>query len=160
MGSGLDSVLDLGSWVGGQNQDLTPKTYRSPTIAVSFDPRLCIHAARCVGGAPEVFDPNARPWIRPETATADKIAEVVARCPTGALRYERLDGGAPEGIPAEVTLTVEKGGPLYVHGPVPLVDPAGNRSADAGHRYALCRCGGSGNRPFCDGTHRTMGFEG
>ena len=64
------------------------KSYSSDAITVSFDPRLCIHAARCVAGAPEVFDPNARPWIRPENAGADKLADVVARCPTGALRYE------------------------------------------------------------------------
>jgi uncharacterized Fe-S cluster protein YjdI len=136
------------------------KKYSSDSIVVSFDPRLCIHAARCVEGAPEVFDPNERPWIRPGNAGADKIADVVSRCPTGALRYERLDGGRPETVPGEVTLTVEKDGPIYVRGPLPLVDGAGNRYDDAGHRYALCRCGGSGNKPYCDGTHRTMGFEG
>jgi uncharacterized Fe-S cluster protein YjdI len=136
------------------------KKYSSDSIAVSFDPRLCIHAARCVEGAPEVFDPNERPWIRPGNSGPDKIADVVSRCPTGALRYERLDGGPPETVPREVTLTVEKDGPIYARGPMPLVDGAGNRYDDAGQRYALCRCGGSGNKPFCDGTHRTMGFEG
>ena len=107
-----------------------------------------------------MFDPAARPWIRPENAGADKIADVVSRCPTGALRYERLDGGSAETVPPDVTLTLEKDGPIYVRGPMPLVDGTGNRYADAGHRYALCRCGGSGNKPYCDGTHRTMGFEG
>jgi uncharacterized Fe-S cluster protein YjdI len=135
------------------------KTYASKEIAVSYDPKICIHARRCVEGAPEVFDPNFRPWIRPENARAEKIAGVVARCPTGALRYERLDGGPPEPVPAEVTLTLEKDGPIHVRGPMPLSDAAGNRWADADHRYSLCRCGGSGNKPFCDGTHRTMGFE-
>ncbi len=135
------------------------KRYATPDIAVTFDPRRCIHAARCVEGAPEVFDPNARPWIQPDNAPAGKLADVIARCPTGALRYERLDGGPPEAVPVEATLTLVKDGPIHVRGPMPLNDAQGNRRDDAGHRYALCRCGGSGNKPFCDNTHRTMGFE-
>ncbi len=136
------------------------KTYATRDIAVSYDARTCIHAARCVAGAPGVFDQAARPWIQPANAPAEKIAEVVARCPTGALRYERLDGGPAEPVPSQTAVAFEKDGPIYVHGPMPLLDGAGNRYEDAGTRYALCRCGGSGNKPFCDGTHRTMGFEG
>ncbi len=136
------------------------KTYASRDIEVSYDPRRCIHAARCVEGAPEVFDPNAKPWIRPENGAAEKIAEVVARCPTGALRYERRDGGAPEAIPSKVEITVEKNGPITVRGPMPLVDPAGERWSDAGHRYALCRCGASASKPYCDGTHHKIEFRG
>ena len=135
------------------------KTYASKDIAVSYDARLCIHAARCVHGAPEAFDQNARPWIQPEKSAADTLARVISECPTGALRYERLDGGPAEEAPASVMLTLEKDGPIYVRGPMPLFDSAGNRYEDAGTRYALCRCGGSGNRPFCDGTHGSMGFE-
>jgi len=136
------------------------KSYASEEIAVTFDPRRCIHAARCVDGAPEVFDPNARPWIRPGNAGAGRIAEVVARCPTGALRYERRDGGPAEAVPSEVTISVEKNGPIYVRGPVPLVDPSGEVWADAGHRYALCRCGASSNKPYCDNSHGKVGFVG
>lgn len=136
------------------------KVYASNDIRVSFDPALCIHAARCVAGSPEVFKPGERPWIQPANGDAGSIASTIARCPTGALRYERLDGGPPEPIPGEVTIALEKDGPIYVRGPMPLLDASGNRWEDAGHRYALCRCGGSGNKPLCDGTHRTMGFEG
>jgi len=136
------------------------KIYASKDIRVSFDPALCIHAARCVAGSPEVFRPEDRPWIQPGNADADTIAGTIAQCPTGALRYERLDGGPAEAIPAEVAITLEKDGPIYVRGPMPLIDASGNSWEDAGHRYALCRCGGSGNKPYCDGTHHTMGFEG
>jgi uncharacterized Fe-S cluster protein YjdI len=136
------------------------KSYDSPTIRVTFDPRKCIHAKRCVEGSPAVFKPGERPWIQPENADADSIARIVAQCPTGALRYERLDGGLAESVPAEIHITLQKDGPIYVRGPVPLADPAGNGWEDAGHRYALCRCGGSGNKPYCDNTHLTMGFEG
>jgi uncharacterized Fe-S cluster protein YjdI len=136
------------------------KSYDSPTIRVTYDPRKCIHAKRCVEGSPDVFKPKDRPWIQPENGDADAIAATVARCPTGSLRYERRDGGPAETIPTEIVLSLQKDGPLYVRGPVPIVDAAGNRWEDAGHRYALCRCGGSGNKPYCDNTHLTMGFEG
>lgn len=68
------------------------KTYTSETIDVSFDPARCIHAAECVKGLPQVFDTKKRPWINPQNASADQIAEVVERCPSGALEYQRKDG--------------------------------------------------------------------
>jgi len=134
------------------------KTYSAAGIAVSYDPALCIHAARCVAGAPAVFDPKARPWIRPENGDAAAIAEVIRRCPTGALLYQIPAGPAEEPDP-DVTVTIAKNGPLYVRGRVRLVDGKGEAS-ETPPRFALCRCGGSGNKPFCDGTHKTVGFEG
>jgi len=135
------------------------KTYANRDVAVIYDPSLCIHARKCVEGAPEVFDPSARPWIQPSKADVDRVVEVVARCPTGALQFDRLDGGPPETPPARVTIAVEKGGPLYVRGAVTPTDPSG-AAYTVSMRYALCRCGGSSNKPFCDGSHRTTAFEG
>ncbi len=138
------------------------KSYDSPSMRVTYDPRKCIHAKRCVEGSPEVFHPGERPWIRPEKSDAGALAATIAQCPTGSLRYERLGDppGPAEPIPAEVTIALQKDGPVFVRGPVPVVDAAGNRWEDAGHRYALCRCGGSANKPYCENTHLTMGFEG
>jgi uncharacterized Fe-S cluster protein YjdI len=133
------------------------KKYTAPGIVVSFDARLCIHAARCVQGLPVVFDSQARPWIRPDQAEAGAIATVIRRCPTGALQYEALAGRAEEPDPG-VSVTMERDGPLYLRGAARLEDGRGN-PWDAGPRFALCRCGGSANKPFCDGTHRSMGFE-
>jgi uncharacterized Fe-S cluster protein YjdI len=135
------------------------KKYTARDIVVSYDARLCIHAARCVRGLPAVFDPEARPWIRPDQAEASAIAEVVRRCPTGALAYEPLADLSPEEPDPRVSVTMEKNGPIYVRGSVRLEDGKGG-AFDGGPRLALCRCGGSGNKPFCDGTHKTMGFEG
>ena len=67
----------------------TRKAYRGEHSTVSFDSALCQHAAECVHGAPEVFDTSARPWITPDGAPAEKVAEVVGRCPSGALRWSR-----------------------------------------------------------------------
>jgi len=67
----------------------TRKDYVGKDTTVSFDSALCQHAAECVRGLPEVFDTKQRPWIQPDAATAERVAEVVARCPSGALRIER-----------------------------------------------------------------------
>ncbi|WP_019354021.1 (4Fe-4S)-binding protein [Streptomyces sp. AA1529] len=67
------------------------KTYEGKSITVTFEAGRCLHAAECVRGLPEVFDPGERPWIRPDGAEAERLAEVIRRCPSGALQY-RLEG--------------------------------------------------------------------
>lgn len=59
---------------------------------------------------------------------------------------------------ADVTIKVMDKGPLYVTGPVKLVDAEGGEFSTK-ETFALCRCGQSGNRPFCDGTHSAVGFS-
>jgi CDGSH-type Zn-finger protein len=61
---------------------------------------------------------------------------------------------------AEVTITPTENGPYKVKGPIELVDPDGNPITVPGETIFLCRCGGSTNKPFCDGTHSKIGFEG
>ncbi|MEU4555477.1 putative Fe-S cluster protein YjdI [Micromonospora violae] len=70
------------------------KTYEGQKITVTFEAGRCWHAAECVRGLPEVFDTGQRPWIRPDGAEAERLAEVVRRCPSGALQYKLVDGGA------------------------------------------------------------------
>lgn len=133
-------------------------TYQAPGITVTFDDRRCIHARECVRGLPAVFDPDKRPWITPGNAPADELAAVIARCPTGALHFERVDGGPAEPVPADNSIAVAPDGPLYAHGDVDVVTPEG-RELLRDTRVALCRCGASGNKPLCDNTHRAIGFE-
>ncbi len=56
------------------------------------------------------------------------------------------------------TITPNDNGPYRVVGPVQLVDAEGKVMRSEGG-FALCRCGGSNNKPFCDGSHRANGFE-
>src|SRR5215213_279711 len=79
------------------------RVYQNSEIAVSWEPKLCIHAGYCFRGLPEVFQPQNRPWVKVDAATAEKIAETVMTCPTGALHFERLDGGPQEPQPEETT---------------------------------------------------------
>jgi CDGSH-type Zn-finger protein len=104
-----------------------------------------------------VFDAWRRPWIEVDDAAPDEIAEVVMRCPSGALHFTRLDGGAQE-QDAEPTIQPEINGPLLLRGRVRIVDASG-RLVREDTRLALCRCGGSANKPFCDGTHSRIRFR-
>lgn len=131
--------------------------YAGQEIEIIYDVRRCIHAAECVRALPEVFDTTRRPWVQPAGAMPNDIAAVIERCPGGALHYKRLDGGVNEEPDDPVTIQATPDGPLYVRGLVQL------RGADAtpveDTRMALCRCGASGNKPFCDNSHRKVGFR-
>ena len=62
---------------------------------------------------------------------------------------------------AELHITATENGPYRVDGPLTIVDEKGNPvEVEAGETIWLCRCGGSRNKPFCDSTHRKIGFEG
>ncbi len=134
------------------------RIYRNGQIAVSWEPKLCIHAGDCLRGLPGVFKPQSRPWISINAASPDQIADVVMTCPTGALHFERLDGGPQERQPEVTTVDVRLNGPLYIRGAV-RISGAGGRLIRQDTRVALCRCGYSENKPFCDGSHRRVGFR-
>jgi CDGSH-type Zn-finger protein len=60
---------------------------------------------------------------------------------------------------ADVTIRPSKNGPYIVEGEVDLYDTDGNKMTLDKPRIALCRCGASSNKPFCDGTHSKIGFQ-
>ena len=133
------------------------KSYESDDITVTYSLRRCIHAAECVHGLGTVFDPKRRPWIDPEQASAEDIAAVIQRCPTGALKYQRKDGGAEEPTPTANTVIIDPDGPLFVKGDLAVTMPDGSTHTDT--RVALCRCGASKNKPFCDNSHLKAEFK-
>ena len=133
------------------------RTYEGEGIEVSYDASRCIHAAECANGLPSVFDPDRRPWVDPNGASADEVAAVIHRCPTGALAYRRLDGGAEEGAPSAASVRVVDDGPLYCTGML-RVQVVGQDEPLDETRVALCRCGRSSHKPFCDNAHADAGF--
>lgn len=130
------------------------RAYTSPDITVYYDAKRCIHFAACVRGLPQVFDTSQKPWIQPSHASAAQVAEVVRHCPTGALHYV-LPDGPPEAPEEPTTVDVRENGPYFLRGDLTIAAPAGEMKDT---RAALCRCGGSQNKPYCDGTHRKNGF--
>ena len=95
--------------------------------------------------------------------TTDEIIKIVNNCPSGALSFKiNNEAAEPKAQPvqsqqSQTTIQVSKGGPYLVKGKFVFVGTDGKEEFKEGS-IALCRCGGSGNKPFCDGTHRKNGF--
>ena len=134
------------------------REYRNDAIAVQWFAERCIHSAACILALPGAFDPQRRPWIVFDGHTADEVARAVEQCPTGALRYTRLDGGPQEQAPDATSVRAVRNGPLFVRGKLTATGPDGTVLRE-GTRLAFCRCGRSGHMPFCDNTHRQIGFR-
>jgi CDGSH-type Zn-finger protein len=64
-----------------------------------------------------------------------------------------------ERVADDVTITPYRDGPLLVRGPFRLLDQDGNPIDARRETIALCRCGKSRMRPFCDGTHKLVRFK-
>jgi CDGSH-type Zn-finger protein/uncharacterized Fe-S cluster protein YjdI len=131
-------------------------TYESEDITIEFDSKRCLHSSECVKGLDSVFDPNKRPWIQPENASADQIKEVVHRCPTGALQYKNAN--SEEKPDRRNSITISPDGPLYLRGNIEIQNAEGETILED-TRAALCRCGASDNKPLCDNSHEEIDFE-
>ena len=128
------------------------RTYENDRIRVHWDSARCIHTGICLRALPDVFDTNRRPWVEIDAAAADAVAETVERCPTGALRYERLDGAEGEEPERPTKVIPIPDGPLLMVGDLQVEDPDGEPITHE-ERLTLCRCGMSRNQPFCDNSH-------
>ncbi|NUO82674.1 CDGSH iron-sulfur domain-containing protein [candidate division KSB1 bacterium] len=131
--------------------------YEGAAIIVHYDGKRCLHAAECVRGLPAVFNFKERRWVQPDNATANEVAAIVERCPTGALHFVRKDGAA-EAVPDANIIRTTPNGPHYVRGDIRLVSPEGSVHAQD-TRVALCRCGASQNKPYCDARHLQIHFQ-
>ncbi len=126
---------------------------RGKTVLIRFEGKKCIHSRGCVLGRPDVFVPNVEgEWIRPDAATPEDVAKLAENCPSGAIAYERLDGGPNEQTPKVNTARVLENGPIALRGDLSI---AGSRA----FRATLCRCGASKNKPYCDTSHHGVPFE-
>ena len=126
---------------------------RGKRSVIRFEAGKCIHSRHCVLDRPDVFVPDVQgEWLHPDRATPEEIAELAHTCPSGAIQYDRLDDGAGETGPLVNTVRVLENGPLAFRAPLQI------GGQPAGFRATLCRCGASGSKPYCDGSHATAGF--
>jgi CDGSH-type Zn-finger protein/uncharacterized Fe-S cluster protein YjdI len=126
-------------------------------IDVHWDKRLCIHIGECVQADDSLFDNEREPWCVPNEVSKAEVREVCERCPSGALSYVDKDG-TPEQPAPENTGQVVYNGPLYLTGDLDI-EGAPEDMPGVRFRAALCRCGASKNKPFCDNSHIEAGFE-
>lgn len=142
------------------------KKYSNGEVTIVWKPGQCIHSAVCwkhPEGLISVFNPSERPWIKPEGASTAEIIDQVKKCPSGALSYfmneennETQNKKMVENMETKIELLPN--GPIKVSGQFCVVDLEGNEKAKNKDTY-LCRCGGSKNKPFCDGTHGRIEFK-
>jgi hypothetical protein len=115
----------------------------------------------------EVFNPRERPWIKMDGATTQRIIEQVRQCPSGALSYymnaDEIKETEPGKVVAEAAnitkVEVSPNGPYLIKNECLIVHSDGKEEIKSG-AVALCRCGASGNKPYCDGSHKKIEFKG
>ena len=135
----------------------SPRDYHSDLGTISYEAGRCIHAGACVRGLPGVFNTRKKPWIQAGNGTISEIMAVVDKCPSGALHFSPTDKGSRKNPPSLNTVTVVKDGPLYVRGNIRVENRVGEVLLQD-TRMALCRCGASANKPFCDNSHKKVLF--
>ena len=138
--------------------DKKVSNYDGAKADVHWDGRLCIHIGECGRADNDLFVGGRQPWCQPDKVSLDEVAEVVRRCPSGALAFVRKDGGEGESAESENVVSIMYNGPLYVRGDLE-VDGAAEDMDGVSFRAALCRCGQSKNKPFCDNSHEVAGFK-
>jgi CDGSH-type Zn-finger protein len=131
--------------------------YVGEAITVRDNRGTCCHFGNCTDHLPTVFHHEGEPFVTANGAGPDAIIDIVRACPSGALGYVK-DDVAYEGEPREPEIYVAENASYYVRGGIELEGEPMNAGASREH-YALCRCGHSKNKPFCDGTHWYVGFK-
>ena len=130
-----------------------PQAYRGEKITIRFDEGVCIHSRNCVLGLPDVFQANVPgEWIKPDNASVEDLIAVARSCPSGAITYDRHDGGDAERPPDVNVIRVLENGPLVVTADLYI------EGQESRTRATLCRCGHSKKKPYCDGSHKEAGF--
>jgi len=129
-------------------------TYGNENIEITFDEGKCCHAAYCFKELPEVFDGDLDPPIQANNASVEEIIRVIEKCPSSALTYHSLNNEIANETPDNNnTANTFKRGPLILRGDFEL------KGEGPLSRIALCRCGASKNKPFCDASHRKITFN-
>ncbi|MCZ6517375.1 MAG: CDGSH iron-sulfur domain-containing protein [Gammaproteobacteria bacterium] len=131
--------------------------YPGKKAEVSWDGRLCIHIGECGRAKGDLFVGGRQPWCDPDVSGDEEIRDVVMRCPTGALSVEFGDGAGVETPDPVNTVHVTYNGPLFFRGNLEI-EEAPDDVPGLRFRAALCRCGASKNKPFCDNSHADAGF--
>jgi uncharacterized Fe-S cluster protein YjdI len=141
-------------------KDITKK-YTNGEVTIVWKPAMCIHSAICFNGLGEVFHPSELPWITPEKSTTTKIIDQIKKCPSGALSYYMNADEAKDEVKVDAETIVETvpNGPLMVYGNVSVKGKDGV-IAKKNSATAFCRCGASSNKPYCDGSHKKIDFQG
>jgi len=142
------------------------RDYTNGEVTVFWKAELCIHSANCLIGLPDVFDTKKRPWINIHGANSKDIMKVVDSCPSRALTYlksTKFVTSRPRKTNKKITkfarIQILKDGPLLISGNFLIRDSRKKKVKVENKIAALCRCGSTKKKPFCDGSHLAAGFK-
>ena len=140
--------------------------YTNGEITVFWKSELCIHSANCLLGLPRVFNSRRKPWINLTGSDSKEIMKVVDSCPSRALTYLKSTSfriqkprKTKKQTPKFARVQILKDGPLLVTGNFIVRDANKKKIHHESEVAALCRCGHSSKKPFCDGSHLIKGFK-
>jgi uncharacterized Fe-S cluster protein YjdI len=143
------------------------KEYTNGEVTVFWRSELCIHSANCLIELPDVFDSSRKPWININGASTKEIVRTINTCPSRALLYKlnikatRQPGKKKKKkTPSHARIELLKNGPALIRGNFIIRDSNKKKIRVNGDVAAICRCGGTTHMPFCDGTHKKIGFQG
>ncbi len=145
-----------GDKIEGRTNDRV-KNYTGKDITVHDNRGVCCHDGSCVNKLPAVFRKEERPWIYPDGGSAGDIIQTIESCPSGALSYT-IGSRRYQDLECSPEIHVIKNGPLFLKGRI-VVKNDTNDQPECTEHCTLCRCGGSKNKPFCDGEHEEINFQ-
>jgi uncharacterized Fe-S cluster protein YjdI len=143
------------------------KEYSNGEVSVFWRADLCIHSANCLIGLPGVFNNAKRPWIDIKGASTKEIIRTVNTCPSRALTFlknsrtkAQIRKKSSTTTPKFARIQILKDGPILITGNYIIRDANKKKIRVKTGTAALCRCGASKTKPFCDGNHLAERFLG
>lgn len=154
-----DSHLD-GPWDDEETNDRQPReagatVFPGDGVVMTDNRSLCSTAGFCTNRETTVWRMIA---LTSDPDVRERLKGMIDRCPSGALERAPEEDAEPDEPAFEPSVIVVKDGPLFVRGRVQVASGDGFGYA-VRNRMTLCRCGHSGNKPFCDGSHKQVGFR-
>ena len=142
------------------------KEYSNGEITVFWKAELCIHSANCLLTLPKVFNNRRKPWINLPGADSKEIMKAVDTCPSRALTYLKSTTfriQKPRKTKKQsakfARVQILKDGPALITGNFIVRDAKKKKIRLESEVVAICRCGHSLKKPFCDGSHLVKNFK-
>lgn len=135
------------------------KKYENVDLTILWEPKKCIHAAICVHTLPKVYNPEVKPWIKANNASANELMNQIDKCPSGALTYDNKKINSIKKDDMAIKIDIMENGPLLIGGTLTIKKINGEIEIK-NKTTAFCRCGASLNKPYCDGAHKKIDFIG
>jgi CDGSH-type Zn-finger protein len=156
-----DDTCETNGFDGTETADHGPRAERALTfegdgIVMTDDRSLCTQAGYCGDRFTNVWRMISQ---ASDPAIRERIQHMVSLCPSGRIDWAPDADADPVEPPFQPGVAVVLDGPLWVRGRVTVTGADGQRY-EVRNRVALCRCGHSENKPFCDGSHKEVGFQG